>query len=347
MVSLDAFKGIAMASIFAVAMLGGFAPFLVARLRSAARDEEQPAHRPKACSPERVLPVLNMASAGVFLSAGLLHLLADAISNEELSELSEDFWGEEGGSRHAIALCVAGLVFLICVEQLGHAQLKQPGGCCGDPEDPGRESVEPLYSATSSESETITLDRDSLVSRPTESVPQEQTARAAAAPAHSSSAAVALTVGIALSLHSVLEGLALGAQEELEQSIGIFIAILAHKGIAAFALGNKVVNHFEQVAENAEHGGSWALSFGACMTLFSVATPAGIAIAWGVTAAVADLEEHPYAAALSAVGAGTFLFVATVEVIPAELSADAEDRAVKLLALVLGAVLMGGLALWV
>ena len=177
MVTLNTFKAFAMTSIFAIAMLGGFAPFMVARRRWHARqqsrqqesdDEEacavsvqQPTDR-KACSPERVLSVLNMASAGVFLSAGLLHLLADAISNEELSDLSERFWGEEGGSRHAIALCLAGLLFLIGVEQIGHAQFKQPGEgccCCSDAEDPGREAAEPLCSsATSSESDNQSLE---------------------------------------------------------------------------------------------------------------------------------------------------------------------------------------------
>jgi hypothetical protein len=34
-------------------------------------------------------------------------------------------------------------------------------------------------------------------------------------------------------------------------------------------------------------------------------------------------------------------------VIPIELSADAEDRGIKTLALMLGAVVMGGLALWI
>jgi zinc transporter ZupT len=60
-----------------------------------------------------------------------------------------------------------------------------------------------------------------------------------------------------------------------------------------------------------------------------------------------EVEEHPWSAAFSAVGAGTFIFVATVEVIPIELSADAEDRGIKTLALMLGAVVMGGLALWI
>ena len=48
------------------------------------------------------------------------------------------------------------------------------------------------------------------------------------------------------------------------------------------------------------------------MLLFSIATPLGIGIAWAVTE-LAEAEESPWSAALAAVGAGTFLFVATIE----------------------------------
>ena len=48
------------------------------------------------------------------------------------------------------------------------------------------------------------------------------------------------------------------------------------------------------------------------MLLFSIATPLGIGIAWAVTE-LAEAEESPWSAALTAVGAGTFLFVATIE----------------------------------
>jgi zinc transporter ZupT len=295
--SLDAFKAVAMVSIFAVAMLGGFAPYVVVRRRQHQHGDGAAAVQRDGggnvgCSPERVLPVLNMASAGVFLSAGLMHLLADAISNEELSNLSKDFWGDEAGSLHAIALCVAGLLFLVGIEQLGHAR-HAPGApsCCGDAESGGldKSSYEGLVSG-STRDESVSLgsppptagepdEGDSLVrdtSRPSENGSSHETAsgaRKAVAPA--SSAAVALTIGVALSVHAVMEGLALGAQEDIEQSIGIFIAILAHKGVAAFALGSKVVNYLQQAAAESPTAPRAGLSFSAAMTMFSAATPFG------------------------------------------------------------------------
>ena len=61
-------------------------------------------------------------------------------------------------------------------------------------------------------------------------------------PAPAASAAGALAIALGLGLHSVMEGLALGAQETVEQGVGIFLAIMAHKGLAAFALGNKLLS---------------------------------------------------------------------------------------------------------
>ena len=45
-----------------------------------------------------------------------------------------------------------------------------------------------------------------------------------------------------IGLGRALKGVARGAQETVEQGVGIFLAIMAHKGLAAFALGNKLLN---------------------------------------------------------------------------------------------------------
>ena len=91
LLSVGAFKGVSIAATFAIAAVGGFVPFLVGR-RGGTQSQGG------GWSAARVLPVCNAASAGVFLAAALMHLLADALGNEELSELSEDFWG--GGHDH-------------------------------------------------------------------------------------------------------------------------------------------------------------------------------------------------------------------------------------------------------
>ena len=85
LLSVGAFKGVSIAATFAIAAVGGFVPYLVGRGGTQSKG---------GWSAARVLPVCNAASAGVFLAAALMHLLADALGNEELSELSEEFWGD-------------------------------------------------------------------------------------------------------------------------------------------------------------------------------------------------------------------------------------------------------------
>jgi len=51
----------------------------------------------------------------------------------------------------------------------------------------------------------------------------------------------AVLMGVALCFHSLLEGAAMGAQETISNSLHIFIAIVSHKGLAAYALGSSIV----------------------------------------------------------------------------------------------------------
>lgn len=51
----------------------------------------------------------------------------------------------------------------------------------------------------------------------------------------------AMLMGVALCFHSLLEGAAMGAQETISNSLHIFIAIVSHKGLAAYALGSSIV----------------------------------------------------------------------------------------------------------
>lgn len=140
----------------------------------------------------------------------------------------------------------------------------------------------------------------------------------------------ALFLGIALSLHSVLEGLALGAQQTINASEDVLLAIGAHKGLAAYALGASLVD------SNATSGKFWRVA-GA----FSIASPIGIMFGY----LLSEVSDNLVAAALSALASGTFLYVAMMEVIPKELN-DGKHITSKLIALFLGFGAMSVLAIW-
>lgn len=140
----------------------------------------------------------------------------------------------------------------------------------------------------------------------------------------------AVLMAIALGFHSVLEGAALGAQSTLSNSLHIFIAIVSHKGLAAYALGSSIVE------TNAE-----LRQFLSVIVPFVLASPIGIFLGY----IISDLAQGTGAASISALASGTFLYVAFMEVIPRETS-ESSLMLVKLLVLLLGYSLMSLLAIW-
>ena len=129
---------------------------------------------------------------------------------------------------------------------------------------------------------------------------------------------------IALSVHSIFEGLALGLQSDLASVTNIVIAICIHKGAASSSLGISLVKTFPE-------------NFRLCRQLvfcFSCATPLGVVIGM-LVANAGDIYEIIF----SSVAAGSFVYIACSEVIVEEFSIPG-NRYWKLLAFLLGATLI-------
>ncbi|CAK0783445.1 hypothetical protein CVIRNUC_006644 [Coccomyxa viridis] len=140
----------------------------------------------------------------------------------------------------------------------------------------------------------------------------------------------AALMGMALCFHSILEGMAMGAQANIVDSVHIFIAIAAHKGLAAYALGSSIVDSQASMRKY------WTV-----IGFFASATPVGILL--GVL--LSSVSNSDAAAAVSALASGTFLYVAFMEVIPRELAVP-NHRTAKLAMLMLGFGAMSLLAIW-
>lgn len=85
------------------------------------------------------------------------------------------------------------------------------------------------------------------------------------------------------------QGMAMGAQATVVDTLHIFIAIVAHKGLAAYALGSSVVD-----------SGASKMRFWSVIAVFALATPLGI----GLGSVVARFSNSGPAAALSALASG-------------------------------------------
>mmetsp|Transcript_22831 Transcript_22831/g.38161 ORF Transcript_22831/g.38161 Transcript_22831/m.38161 type:complete len:378 (+) Transcript_22831:383-1516(+) len=130
--------------------------------------------------------------------------------------------------------------------------------------------------------------------------------------------------GVVFTIHSLIEGLALGAQRNTTEVVSVFMAIIVHKALAAFVVSLALLS-----------AGWRGWGFAAVAVPFAAATPLGILIGW----AVAENCDERAAALCSAVGAGTFLYIAAVELIP-EAMADRSQTGLNACLLVGGFVVM-------
>lgn len=292
----------------------------------------------------------NMFSAGVMVSAGLCHLLGEAIRDmNRIQSMSHNQQGDDVKKNTyshefpwATFLCGCGLLVTLCADKLASIVSQQQYGvsCCpGSPMAGGghlsddnktlyRGSIElsgiPAASEDIEEREPLNrgLNRNVSNRHPTFET-KKQSGRV--------SFITAMLMGVALCFHSLLEGAALGAQETITNSMHIFIAIVSHKGLAAYALGSSLVESRVDMEK-----------FWKVIIPFTLASPVGILLGYFLSAIAQGLG----AAALSALASGTFLYVAFMEVIPRELETEDYNVFMKLACLLLGFFMMSTLAIW-
>ena len=109
---------------------------------------------------------------------------------------------------------------------------------------------------------------------------------------------------MALSLHGIFEGIALGVLNNNSECIILFIAIIAHKWAESFALGISFYN-----------AGIQTKIFIEMLTIFTFFTPVGILIGMYFSKSGLLIEGI-----MLSISSGTFIYVSTSEVIVEEFS---------------------------
>lgn len=104
-----------------------------------------------------------------------------------------------------------------------------------------------------------------------------------------------------LSIHSLLAGAALGVEYSKVGAAVIFIAIIAHKGAASFALGHYLQRFELPFAKHFKY-----------ITLFSLMTPLGIMAGTILTSEITMEWGRYLSPAFLALAAGTFLYIGSV-----------------------------------
>lgn len=136
---------------------------------------------------------------------------------------------------------------------------------------------------------------------------------------------------IALSMHSIFEGLALGLITDVDRLAQIAGAIVIHKSIIAFSLSVNLVQHEMETKTVVKS-----------TLLFSIMGPIGIGIGMAVLDNSTELSSSFSSGILQGIANGTFLFVTFFEIFQREL-AERGSRLLKVLFMIVGYSVVTGL----
>lgn len=149
-----------------------------------------------------------------------------------------------------------------------------------------------------------------------------------------------LLLTIALSIHSIIEGIGTGEADSVNTFRSSFIAVAFHKAFTAFALGNSLVS--DGLWDNKSRRKYFYLSVGTFIILSLI----GIAIGW----AISELDHSLLTTAIFiGITGGSFIYVATMEILPEETKNIKREKLPIfpiVFSFVTGYVLMALLALW-
>jgi len=326
-------KGVSALVLLVIALVGGLLPLCL----QGAVDEASKA--------QSFMRTGNALAGGILLAAALVHMLPDAAENLEELGVQLKHWFRPGADgAFPLAPTVAGLFFLAIalmevslkrltlheVESLHEKEAAEEEGeyiafeasplektrtwpAAGSPPrnlaaDSSQKPMSRLYQRTSVECVAVKL--------------QDR----------SNSAAGAFLL-LMLAIHSLLEGISIGAQVHSATFLSIFLAVSAHKGLAAFALGSKLLG--DSPAENRSNLYRGIFLFGIC-------SPLGI---MGGAYLVDEVKGAGVGIVLSA-ATGTFLYISIPELLlPAFEGAKSSRSATT--AAVFGFAFMAFLAMWV
>lgn len=140
-------------------------------------------------------------------------------------------------------------------------------------------------------------------------------------------------LALILSIHSVITGIAFGLEQHFIGAVAILVAILAHKTTAAMALG--ISFNREHIDQQRSRNLLW---------MFYVTTPIGIIFGTWWSGLLQGPSGIIAAAVFDALAAGTFFYIAVVDILVEEFKAPRLGW--LFLSTVLGFSIMAVIAVW-
>lgn len=146
---------------------------------------------------------------------------------------------------------------------------------------------------------------------------------------------ITMLLFLVLSVHSVIEGMALGVQWSIAGTIDIAVAITAHKWVESFALGVSMVREEMPLRRMLVLALSYALM-----------TPLGGVLGMLLLSSLTDGAGGVFTAIVTAIAGGTFMYVAVIDILLSEFACSIVSGPIKAAATSFGfgmMVLMGAL----
>lgn len=278
---LVGFKAAMGAAIFAEAVVGGIAPMALAGAFALRYERVDVA-----------LGLMNAFSGGVFLSAGLVHILPHVL------EAGEGVTWSPPSYPLPFVLVLIGYMLIFFVERVvfhthGHSSVEDHFEV--DDRDRERDDVEDGTKPTPEASHAHAHGHEGHGHEAKEATaPKSANKRVGAGEFRAPFMLI-----LAISLHAVLEGMSLGVQSSRESVTAVAVAIMSHKAPAAFSMGFALY----------KSGVNTYFRMCAIILTFACVTPLGIAIG------IAVGSSSPTASfVLDGLAGGTFIYIGTTEI---------------------------------
>ncbi|VIO96664.1 Uncharacterized protein BM_BM4439 [Brugia malayi] len=181
--------------------------------------------------------------------------------------------------------------------------------------------------------ETLTLAEPEACERNCDSVKEDPPILMKSRPHAHSHGVRSITFVLAISFHSIIEGLAFGVQTDNARIVTLFISLMVHKIIVAFSVGL-------QLGRTHAHALGWVCL---SMALFSIMSPFGGFIGTFVQSSQMDTQVKALTIlTFQGVAVGTFIYVTFFEVLLHERDNE-HPNLLKLIFMLIGFALIGGL----
>jgi len=264
-------------------------------------------------------------AGGVLLAAALVHLLPDAQKALEKTSLElKQIFINTADEGFPTASTLAGLMFLFLMlieAQVQHMSLSleeaAEGHYCGADHGHfcGADAMKDALSNLKAGQ------REPLIKAERSEMVEEAVAARRIVSAR--------VLVLALAIHSLLEGISIGVLNHTATFLSIFLAVGAHKGLAGFAMGTKLM-------QSANRNEFWR-----SIILFGLCTPFGIILG---STALGNVTGTGVGCCLS-LAAGTFLYISIPELLLPAIQSSRNWRIVMLFSSS-GFLAMSFLAIW-